>query len=147
MIVRPARPEDVDGVFAVRTSVRENHLSMEQLAALGIRPEDTPASWARGETRCWVAEEDGEIVAFSAVIPAEATVWAMFVHPDHEGRGIGRALMAEAESSLFADGRDEIWLLTDRDPKVRANGLYQRLGWAPRGVQPDGQMKYTKRAR
>jgi len=69
----------------------------------------------------------------------------MFLHPDHEGRGIGRALMAEAASFVFAQRHDEIWLLTDSDPRVRANGFYPCLGWRSEGVQPDAQIRYMKR--
>jgi len=98
-----------------------------------------------GEGRGWVAEENGRIVAFSMADAAQATIFAMFVQPGYEGKGLGRALMDEAERWLFARGCDEIWLLTDRNPRVRANGFYQHLGWRNDGVQEDGQVRYTKR--
>lgn len=68
----------------------------------------------------------------------------MFVRPGYEGRGLGRVLMREAETWLFGRGWDEIWLLTGSDPKLRANGFYQHLGWRDAGLQEDGQIKYVK---
>lgn len=74
----------------------------------------------------------------------QATVFAMFVRPGYEGRGLGRALMREAEGWLFAAGCREIWLLTGGDPSLRAHGFYQRLGWESAGAQEDGPIKYVK---
>jgi len=144
MQIRIARPADVPSLFDVRTSVRENHQSVEDLARIGVTPE-TVATMLDGEGRGWVAEENGRIVAFSMADAAQATIFAMFVQPGYEGKGLGRALMDEAERWLFARGCDEIWLLTDRNPRVRANGFYQHLGWRNDGVQEDGQVRYTKR--
>jgi len=144
MQIRIARPADVPSLFDVRTSVRENHQSVEDLARIGVTPE-TVATMLDGEGRGWVAEENGRIVAFSMADAAQATIFAMFVQPGYEGKGLGRALMDEAEKWLFARGCDEIWLLTDRNPRVRANGFYQHLGWRNDGVQEDGQVRYTKR--
>lgn len=145
MPIRIARPADVPSLFDVRTSVRENYQSVEDLARVGVTPE-TVATMLDGEGRGWVAEENGKIVAFSMADAAQATVFAMFVQPGYEGKGLGRALMDEAEQWLFARGCDEIWLLTDRNPSVRANGFYQHLGWRNDGVQEDGQVRYTKRS-
>ncbi|HEU4560494.1 MAG TPA: GNAT family N-acetyltransferase [Longimicrobium sp.] len=139
-----ARDADIPGIFEVRTSVRENHLSLEELARRGITP-GSIREMMRSTSRAWVAEEDGEVVAFSMANAEEATVWAMFVRPEFEGRGIGRELMRLAEEWLFSRGCGEIWLLTDRDPQVRANGFYQRLRWTSVGVQEDGQIKYVKK--
>jgi GNAT superfamily N-acetyltransferase len=74
----------------------------------------------------------------------EATVFAMFVRPAFEGHGLGRILMKEAEQWLFAQGCTEIWLLTDANRHVRANGFYRHLGWGDAGIQDDGQVKFTK---
>lgn len=51
----------------------------------------------------------------------------VYVHPDHRGRGLAEAVIAE----LLARGRTlgvrDIYLQTEADD----GGLYRRLGWAP----------------
>ena len=144
MDIRVAAASDVEALFDVRTSVVENHQSRAELAALGVTP-GSVAELLRTSGRAWIAEADGRAVAFSMADGDEGTVFAMFVRPGYEGRGLGRALMAEAEAWLFGQGWDEIWLLTGSDPALRAVGFYVHLGWRAAGPGPDGQTKYTKR--
>lgn len=144
MEIRKATEADIPALFDIRTSVRENHQSLEELAPLGVTPQGI-AGMLRTSSQAWVAEVDGQPVAFSMADAGEGTIFAMFVRPGYEGRGLGRALMREAETWLFGRGWDEIWLLTGSDPKLRANGFYRRLGWQDAGLQEDGQIKYVKR--
>lgn len=44
----------------------------------------------------YVAEENGAILAFIAVIDHQ--VAALFVHPDHQGKGVGNLLLQHAKS-------------------------------------------------
>lgn len=144
MRIRTATAADIPAVFEIRTSVRENHLSREELAAIGITPESI-GEMMRTSSRVWVAEVEGRPVAFSMADAGEATIFAMFVRPGYEGRGLGRALMREAEAWLFDQGCEEIWLLTGSDPALRAYGFYRHLEWRDAGLQEDGQIKYVKR--
>ena len=143
MHIRRASPDDVELLFDIRTSVRENHQSREELATIRVTPESV-AEMLRGTWRGWVAEVDGEAVGFSIADAAEGTVFAMFVRPGREGLGAGRALMREAEDWLFSQGWDRIWLLTGSDPALRANGFYRHLGWTEAGWGSDGQVRFVK---
>jgi GNAT superfamily N-acetyltransferase len=143
MNVRAAAPDDAELLFDIRTSVRENHQSRAELASIGVTPRSV-AEMLRTTSRAWVAEAGGGAVGFSMADAAEGTVFAMFVRPGWEGRGAGRALMREAEAWLFTQGWEEIWLLTGRDPALRANGFYRRLGWTEAEWRADGQVKYVK---
>lgn len=143
MSIRVATPADVEALFDVRTSVRENHQGREELAALGVTPESV-AEMLRTSSRAWLAEMDRRAAAFAMADAALGTVFALFVRPGYEGRGLGRALLAEAERWLFARGWDEVWLLTGSDERLRARGFYRRLGWRDAGVQPDGQVKLVR---
>jgi GNAT superfamily N-acetyltransferase len=142
--VRVATEEDVEALFAIRTGVRENHQSREELAAIGVTPESV-AEMLRTTSRAWLAEVEGEPAAFAMADAERGTVFAMFVRPGREGRGLGRALMREAEGWLFERGWSEIWLTTGSDPAIRANGFYRHLGWQGAGVEPNGEIRYVKR--
>lgn len=129
IIIRPAEAGDVAGLFHVRLSVRENALSMAELAALGITPE-TVTDMIATEPCAWVAVEEDRIVGFSMIDAKAGSLFAAFVLPGHEGRGIGRQLVAAAERQLRS--RHAVaWLETGTS--TRAEGFYRRLGW--RAVQ------------
>ena len=143
MTIRIATPADVPAMFEVRTSVRENQMSLLELAAVGITPATLPGMLT-GSGRGWVACDGDQVVAFAMAEAGDATIFAMFVRQSHEGRGLGRRLMQAAECWLSAEGCTEVWLLTDADLRVRANGFYRHLGWMEDGIQDDGQVRFMK---
>ncbi|MAM58708.1 MAG: GNAT family N-acetyltransferase [Salinicola sp.] len=138
--VREARETDIGEIFAIRTSVAENHLSLEQLAELGITPEAIAAEIAQGPC-VWVAEIDEAPVGFSMVRDETGYVFGLFVRTDHEGLGVGRLLLERAERHLFAKF-DEIWLETEIGS--RAYAFYERAGWLPVEKGDRGLMKFVK---
>lgn len=85
MKIRHALPADIPAVFEVRTGVRENHMSMAELAEIGVTP-DTLSGMLEGDGRGWVAEEEGRVLAFAMADAADATVFALFVRDGCEGR-------------------------------------------------------------
>src|SRR5688500_17594796 len=103
-MIRTATAADIPELFSVRTSVRENHLSMEQLEERGVTPASLSATLSDDDWRTWVAEEDGKICGFTMANSKTGSVFALFVSPSAEGRGYGNALLAEAERWLFDGG-------------------------------------------
>jgi GNAT superfamily N-acetyltransferase len=144
MKVRVATESDVEALFDIRTSVHENHQSREELAAIGVTPASV-GEMLRTTSRAWLAEVNGQPVAFSMADAQQGTIFAMFVRPGYEGLGLGRSLMQDAEGWLYAQGHDEIWLLTGSEQGLRANGFYHHLGWSVGGVEADGQLRFIKR--
>lgn len=144
MNIRPARLDDIKTLFHIRTSVVENHQSREELAKLGVTPE-TIAQMLQTHCRAWIAEIDGQAVGFSFANAAERMVFGLFVLPQFEGRGVGRALMQQAEDWLWSLGETRIHLYTGNNPNLRAYGFYQHLGWEVGEVQSDSQIKFVKR--
>ncbi len=69
-MIREGRTADMSQITHVRTSVRENHLSVEQMAERGITLEGIVADLAAGHLGCWVAEDEGRVVAFFHGRPA-----------------------------------------------------------------------------
>lgn len=145
--IRSATAADVETLFAIRCAVRENHQSRAELAALGIDAESIRAAIERGDYITTIAEIDGRAVGFSMAQISAGYVFATFVLPDHEGRGVGRAVLAAAEDGLRSRGVASAWLSTGADEKLRAVGFYRHLGWVDAGFLPDGQRRFEKALR
>jgi GNAT superfamily N-acetyltransferase len=138
--VRIAIPTDIDVMFDIRTSVKENHLSLNQLAEMGITPE-TIRETILAAPCAWIAEVDGAPAGFAMADAEDGSVFAAFVRPEFEGHGIGRVLMAKAEAFLF-QYHQKIWLETA--DASRASGFYRNLGWLPVESLPDGDIRFEK---
>ncbi|MBK6453095.1 MAG: GNAT family N-acetyltransferase [Steroidobacteraceae bacterium] len=65
--------------------------------------------------------------------------WALFVDPDHEGRGHGKALHSAMVSWLWAQGLRHLWLTTGLG--TRAEAFYRALGWRPSGIVSSGELR------
>jgi GNAT superfamily N-acetyltransferase len=87
---------------------------------------------------CFGALLAGRTVGFARVISDRATfayVADVFVHPDHRGRGVAKAIMQAAMAHADLQGLRR-WCLLTRD----AHGLYAKFGFtAPRS--PERQME------
>lgn len=133
-------------MFRIRLIVNENAATMAELANYGVTPESLPAMLSH-QGRGWMSEIDGVARAFAMANANNATIFALFVEPDFEGRGIGLGLMNQAERWLAEMGCCEIWLETDSNRQVRSNGFYRHIGWREHSMQVDGQVKFIKKLR
>lgn len=124
-MIRPAHARDVTAIFAIRTAVKENPLSLEQLTEMGITP-DAVLEMLSVSDCVWVAEINGITVGFAIADKEEGSIFALFVLPEYEGLGLGGKLMNYAEAALFQQ-HAQIWLETDSHS--RAAAFYQRRGW------------------
>ena len=141
-IIREASGADMPGIARVRTSVTENHLTTEQLAQRGITNASVAASLLV-DRKGWVAERSGEIVAFSMADRADPSIFALFVLPGYEGRGLGNGLLDLALQWLWDNGAELVWLTTS--PETKAARFYARHGWVPVGMVPSGDMRFELR--
>jgi ribosomal protein S18 acetylase RimI-like enzyme len=64
--------------------------------------------------------------------PAVGHIFSLYVHPDAQGLGLGRALLEAATERLRAAGHREatLWVFA---ANTGARGFYERLGWRPDG--------------
>ena len=92
--------------------------------------------------RGWVIEEQGEVVAFAVGNSTTGNIWALFVHPDHEGKGYGTALHNVMVSWLFEQGLDRLHLATGTG--TRAQGFYEATGWHFVGLNANGEAVYER---
>ncbi|MGY2138898.1 GNAT family N-acetyltransferase [Pseudomonas reactans] len=138
--VRVAVASDVGEIFDIRTSVNENHLSLEQLIHMGIT-HSAITKMIIASPCSWIAEVDGVAAGFAIADAEEGCVFAAFVRPEFEGRAIGRMLLAQAEDFLF-QYHQKIWLVTAG--VSRASGFYRTLGWVPMEGLPGGDIRFEK---
>lgn len=139
--IRLAHPSDLEDIFRIRLSVHENALTMAGLAEMGIT-KDSVTEMINAAPCTWVACEDGGVVGFSMIDPDGASLFAVFVQPSHESKGIGKKLVEAAEKSLFSK-HSLVWLETAKDS--RAAGFYRYLGWGNETDIGSGDIRLEKR--
>lgn len=135
-MIRKATRLDDPRIHAIRMGVRENILSDP------ARVTAEEVDWYRDHAVFLVAEEAGEVVAFSCANHQTGLIWALFVDPAHEGHGHGRALLDAALAGLAAAGHAQAWLTTGAD--TRAERFYRRHGWRDMGRSLDGQIVFIR---
>jgi GNAT superfamily N-acetyltransferase len=140
--IREATGADMPGIARVRSSVRENLLTNEQLAERGITNASVAASLLANR-KGWLAEGGGEIVAFSMADRENGSLFALFVVPEYEGRGLGSRLLDLALQWLWDNGTELAWLTTS--PDTRAARFYVRRNWTPAGLVPSGDIRFELR--
>ena len=82
----------------------------------------------------WVAESEGRLVGSLILTPEEdyMTIGNVAVHPEFQGRGLGRALMDLGEKEAKRQGYSEMRLATH--VLLTENlSLYGHLGWSETG--------------
>ena len=120
-MIRKATLADRPRISEVRLAVREN-----QLRATSVSKVETTANWIFDNATFWVWEEAGAVQGFSVADPRDGTIFGLFIHPDWEGRGLGRALLPLACDDLRAAGFTVATLPTG--PGTRAERFYRENG-------------------
>jgi len=73
------------------------------------------------DNEVWVAEQDGVLIGYAA--RGDGWLNQLYVHPDHQGRRVGDALLAQA-----MDGVDELQLWAFQQ-NTRARRFYEKRGF------------------
>ncbi|MBD8655535.1 GNAT family N-acetyltransferase [Oxalobacteraceae sp. CFBP 13730] len=121
-VFREAACGDIPHMIRIRLAVTENVLR----DPTRITPQ-MYADFLEKDERGWVAQVDGDIVAFSYANRIDGSIWALFVDPCFEGQGLGKQLLSLATSWLFSLGFRQVTLSTGTH--TRAAQFYTRLGW------------------
>ena len=139
---------DLAATTAVRLSTIENAITLEELESqYGITPQSMAEAMA-SDVKGWLCESCEKVVGFAMGDRSTGEVLVVAVLPDHEGRGIGKNVLAQVQTWLFSEGHDEIWLLANPDPNIRASGFYRKIGWRATGTlrNDDEVMKLRRHA-
>jgi len=107
--IRRAVPGDGQKIGAVfDAAVRE---AWTYLGALARNPMFSPEEWdnvviehAPPNGLLVAIDETGNLIGFTAVHPRDGEMYLLFVHPEHAGRGVGRALLDAGHKALLAAG-------------------------------------------
>lgn len=157
MRIRPAEIGDLRGVSDVHATtwraaypriVPDGYLAdMSAERSLARRHERYPDYPVLPDGEELVAQEDSRIVGYVSLgrvrddgMPADiGEIWALYVLPDHQGSGLGTALLTAGVARLHATGFAEVvlWVLTGN---ITARAFYER-----RGFVFDGAVKYWTR--
>jgi GNAT superfamily N-acetyltransferase len=135
MTFREALITDIPKMSAIRLAVKENVLSNPAL----ITQKDYEVYLTlRGKG--WVCETDGLLVGFAIGDLVKNNVWALFIHPSYEGKGIGKTLLTLLLTWYFDQTNETIWLSTA--PQSRAATFYRRFGWRETGTTQSGEIRF-----
>lgn len=137
-MIRSARPEDADAVLAIYAPyVTETTISFEESPPT---IEEMPARIARGVE--WLVYEEGSrIIGYAYAVPFHARAayrWSVevsiYLAEGMQGRGIGRALLAELLDRLRTRGYVNAFAGTTL-PNPASSGLFESFGFERIAVQ------------
>ncbi|MBD8067344.1 GNAT family N-acetyltransferase [Devosia sp. PTR5] len=141
LIVRPAKSEELHALACVGLASWRKGIQPLVTAEVVSRVEKDnpfiPFLEEQGEN-VLVADVDGALAGLGASESGDNHISDIWVAPEHEGKGVGSALIAALEKQFRARGFAESTISVSADNK-RALGLYLHLGYQEiwRGIDHD----------
>ncbi len=135
MTIKQATIADVPQIQVVRNSVTENTLSDP-----GLVTDNDCIDFITRRGKGWVCEIEGAVVGLSILDLQEHNVWALFVHPLYEKKGIGKKLHDVMLNWYFKHNKTTLWLGTS--PGTRAETFYELQGWIKNGQHGNDEVKF-----
>lgn len=134
LMIREAGIADIKQLMLIRARVRENILRSHRIGEADYE------KYLNHLGKGWVYEVNERVVGFCIVDLSNANVWALFILPEYERKGIGKQLHDTMLHWYFSLTRVDIWLSTEVN--TRAEGFYKRLGWKYAGILDNGEVKF-----
>ena len=135
MIIREAQIDDIKQIQIIRNAVTENTLSDPRL----VTDKDCE-EFITIRGKGWVCEIENQIVGFAIIDLKENNIWALFLHPKFEKKGIGQLLHKQMLDWYFAQTMHVVWLGTDFN--TRAEHFYRNAGWTEVGTNGTNEIKF-----
>ena len=135
MIIREAVIADIRQIQMVRNSVTENTLSNPNLVT-----DNDCEEYLTIRGKGWVCEIENKVVGFSIVDVKDNNIWALFLRPEFERKGLGKKLHDVMLDWFFSQTKENVWLGTS--PNTRAELFYRKLGWKEIGTHGKGELKF-----
>lgn len=134
-VIRVAKTNDIKQMHKVRLAVLENKLSNPDRI--------TPAMYGKylvDRGRGWVCESGEDVIGFAVADLENHNLWALFVLPAFEKKGIGRKLHETLLNWYFSQTSETLWLSTA--PGTRAEKFYRTAGWNEAGLYENTELKF-----
>lgn len=146
MLIRQATPDDASSIAYIKIAGwRFAYTGIMPDAVLdAMRHEDITKTWHRYLSQATTAslwlvsvDDDGTVTGYAnggrereAVPDYSGELYAIYVHPAHHGKGIGRALLTHIARWLHTAGYGDmlIWVLRDNH---QARRFYEAVGGQP----------------
>jgi GNAT superfamily N-acetyltransferase len=135
MIFREAEIADIRQIQIVRNSVKENTLSNPDLVS-----DQDCQEFITSRGKGWVCEVEKQIVGFAIVDLKDNNIWALFLKPEFEKKGIGKELHKIMLDWYFAQTKNTVWLGTAFN--TRAEKFYRDAGWSEVGTHGPREIKF-----
>lgn len=135
MTFREATIADIPQIQIVRHTVKENVLSNPAL----VTDKDC-VEYLTQRGKGWVCEADNQLVGFSIADLHDNNVWALFLRPEYEDKGIGKQLHNLMLHWYFSQTGETIWLGTAFN--TRAEKFYRMQGWKEAGLNGTKEIKF-----
>ena len=135
MNFREATIEDIKAMHVIRMAVKENVLSNPLLVT-----EADYTNFLTTHGKGWICEIDDTLVGFAIIDTADNNIWALFVHPGFEKKGVGRKLQEIMLNWFFNQSDKPLWLGTA--PGTRAEHFYRSSGWKNIGLRKNAEIRF-----
>lgn len=136
MIFREATIQDIPQIQSVRNSVHENTLSDPLLVT-----DADCAGYLSKRGKGWVCETDTRIAGFAIADVTGHNIWALFVRPEFEKKGIGKQLHDLMINWYFEQTQEAVWLSTASH--TRAEQFYRQAGWHETGMHGTKEIRFV----
>jgi RimJ/RimL family protein N-acetyltransferase len=133
MSIRFATIEDIPQLQYIRSAVKENILNNPLLVTY-----NDYVSLITDSGKGWVHENGNSITGFAIVDTQKNNLWALFIDPAYERKGIGRMLHDEMVSWYFDNHQQPLWLTTAKG--TRAEEFYRLSGWKQTGINATNEI-------
>ena len=106
----------------------QNTYTEKQKNAWRLRQEnaDKVAHKLESEPLCYGYFEDNNLIGFVWILGTDR-IWHLYVHPNHQGKGVARALLKRAENKICSAGSTKAQV----NSSINAVNFYGKQGYTP----------------
>ena len=137
-ILRVTAAADIDAVAALASRIWEHHyvpiIGREQTEYMVARFQSASAITRQIASgyEYYLVRDGGQAVGYFAIVPSpeegSALLSKIYVHPEWQGKGIGRRIVVFAEDRCLCMGIRKLWLTVNRH-NAGSIAFYERVGF------------------